>query len=400
MTVVQIDRLDRFAQGVSTVGSTAGASIAVRGALPGDTITDGINDEASPHRVTPPCQHFGTCGGCIAQHMSATLYQQWKHDLVIRGFRDHGLSPSIEPLVIVPPRSRRRAKFSVTAKELGFHAPADTKVIDLAACPVVTPRIEAALPKLRAIIAAIGAPTAETRISVADLDGGLDVVVTDLKTELTAKRLTALANLAAAAGLARLTVGTDTIVTRTQPRLVTSAGAIPLAPDGFFQAVAEAEQAIVTAVLAGLPPKVKRIADLFAGTGTLSLPLARLARVLAADTEKAALDSLVQATRNTQGLKPVETLRRDLFREPLSPKELEPFDAVVLDPPYAGAKAQCEKLAASKVKSVIIVSCHPGTLARDVKILIDGGFDLNRVTPIDQFVWSNHVEAVAVLRRA
>ncbi len=394
MTVVQIDRLDRFAQGVAS-----GSAIAVRGALPGDTITDGVSDEASPHRATPPCRHFGSCGGCLAQHMSPALYQQWKHDLVSRAFRDQGLSPTIDTLVSVPPRTRRRARFSVTSKEFGFHAPADTKVIDLVECPVVTARIEAALPKLRAIVAAIGAPGEDTRVSVADLDGGLDVVVSDIKTELTAKRLTALANLAASAGLARLTVGRDTIVTRTAPRLVTSAGAVPLSPDGFFQAVADAEQAIVTAVIAGLPVKIKRIADLFAGTGTLTLPLARVARVLAADSEKVALESLVQATRHTQGLKPIETLRRDLFREPLSVKELEPFDAVVLDPPYAGAKAQCEQLAMSKVKTVVLVSCHPGTLARDAKILIGGGFTLGRVTPIDQFLWSNHVECVAVLRR-
>ena len=207
-----------------------------------------------------------------------------------------------------------------------------------------------------------------------------------------------LANFAASNGFARLTIGTETVVTHADPRLVTSAGSIVVPPDAFFQAVAAAETAIVSAVLAGLP-KVKRVADLFSGLGTLSLPLARVARVLAVDSERPLLDALAHATRHTQGLKPVETLRRDLFREPLSPKELEGIDAAVLDPPYAGAKAQCERLASSKVKTVIMVSCHPGTLARDARTLVQGGYTLQRVTPIDQFLWSNHVETVAIFRR-
>lgn len=394
MTTITIDRLDRFGRGVAT-----GTADAFEDALPGETVVDGVSDRSSPERVVPPCRHFGVCGGCLAQHMAPTLYQAWKRDLLVRPLREHGLDPAIAELATVPPRSRRRASFSATTTAFGYHARADAAVVDLAQCPVVTPRIEAAIPALRALVSTLGAPSADTRIAVADLDGGLDVIVTGLKTDLGARRRTVLAGFAEQGGFARLTINDDTIVTRATPRLTTSAGAIPVAPNAFFQAVRAAEQAIVTAVLTGLPAKAKHVADLFCGMGTLSLPLARVARVLAVDSEKAALESLSLATRHTQGLKPIATLRRDLFREPLSAKELEPFDAVVLDPPFAGAKAQAEKLAASKVKTVVVVSCHPGSLARDAKTLAAAGFTLERVTPIDQFLWSNHIEAVAVLRR-
>ena len=392
-----VERIDHRAEAVVKGPDGSSMSVPVH-ALPGEMIVDGRCDGSSPDRIEPACRHFEACGGCVAQHMSPAFYARWKTGLVAQALRAHGLAPAIDPLITVSPRTRRRAKFSVTTKALGFHAAAEATVIDLAECPVVTAKIEAALPRLRELISLLGAPNDETRIAVADLHGGLDVVVTELKSELTAGRRSKLANFAASHGFARLTIGDETVVTHADPRLVTSSGSIVAPPDSFFQAVAEAETAIVAAVLAGLP-KVKRVADLFCGLGTLSLPLARVARVLAVDTERRLLDALVHATRHTQGLKPIEALRRDLFREPLSAKELEGIDAVVLDPPFAGARAQCERLAASKVKSVVMVSCHPGTLARDAKVLVGGGFDLLRVTPIDQFLWSNHVECVAVFRR-
>ena len=392
-----VEHVDHRAQAIVTGPDGKPMTIPIY-ALPGENIIDGRCDGLSPERITPACCHFESCGGCVAQHMSPAFYARWKSDLVARALRGHGIAIDIDPLVTIPSQTRRRAKFSVTPKAFGFHAAGEATVIDIAECPVVTRKIEGALPRLRELVSLLGAPNEETRVAVADLAGGLDVVVTGFKSELTATRRTKLANLAASAGFARLTVGTDTVVTHAAPRLVTSVGDVVVPPDAFFQAGAEAETAIVTAVLAGLP-KVKRIVDLFSGLGTLSLPLARVARVLAVDSEQRLLDALTHAARHTQGLKPIETLRRDLYREPLSPKELEGIDAAVLDPPYAGAREQCLRLAASKVKTVVMVSCHPGTLARDAKTLINGGYALLRVTPIDQFLWSNHVEAVAVFRR-
>lgn len=203
---------------------------------------------------------------------------------------------------------------------------------------------------------------------------------------------------AAEAGAARLTIGKDVIVERAPAMLATLRGDIALPPAAFFQAVEAAEQAIVANVLEVIG-KAKRVADLFSGVGTLTLPLAAQARVVAADSEKALLAALTDAVRRAPGLKPVETKLRDLFREPLSAKELEGLDAVVLDPPRAGAKAQCELIAKSAVPVVAMVSCNPATMARDVKTLVDAGFVIDWVRPIDQFLWSDHVEAVVRLSR-
>ena len=180
--------------------------------------------------------------------------------------------------------------------------------------------------------------------------------------------------------------------------LVGIAGAIPLPPGAFFQATAESERMMVERVVAGVG-KAKRVADLFAGIGTFALPLARRARVFAVDSDKQAIAALVAGARVATGLKPIETRVRDLLDEPLSPLELADVDAVVFDPPRAGAKAQCDRLAKSKIKTVVAVSCNPATLARDCRILVDGGFAMGQVQGIDQFLWSPHVEAVVTLRR-
>jgi 23S rRNA (uracil1939-C5)-methyltransferase len=207
-----------------------------------------------------------------------------------------------------------------------------------------------------------------------------------------------LARLAADHGIARITIDGETIVERARPALVIGGASVEPPPGAFVQVAAEAEAEMVRLVVAAAG-KAKRVADLFCGVGTFALPLARGARVLAVDGEEAAIAALVAAARHAQGLKPIETKVRDLFRMPLSPKELDGLDAAVLDPARAGAEAQARQLARSAVSVAICVSCNPGTLARDVRILLDGGYALDSVTPIDQFLYSHHVEAVAVLRR-
>jgi 23S rRNA (uracil1939-C5)-methyltransferase len=406
-TPLVVTRLGAAGDGIAFAPD--GRAIFVTGALPGEAVADGgagAFSPTSPDRVTPPCAHAEACGGCVAQHMGDGLYSAWKRDIVIGAFTQHGLTPNVRDLVRVPPHSRRRATYSVThiggRWDVGFHERRSPKVIAVPQCPVVTPAITQALPVLAEFVAALG-PAAksagEIRIAVADLDGGLDVAITGPVPKpngLLAAKLAAIAN---RGRVARLTVGADTLLTRATPRLPTPGGAIASPPGAFFQAVAEAEAAILAAVQASLPRKPKRIADMFCGVGTLSLPLAQRASVFAVDSDAAALAALDAARRHAQGLKPIETRVRDLFREPLSPKELEPFDVVVLDPPRAGAKAQVEMLAKSKVATVVMVSCDPGTLARDCKLLADAGFKLGAVTPIDQFLWSNHVEAVVTLTR-
>jgi 23S rRNA (uracil1939-C5)-methyltransferase len=207
-----------------------------------------------------------------------------------------------------------------------------------------------------------------------------------------------MAALAARHGFARLTVEDDALMLARQPTLAFGGVDVALPPGAFVQAVQASESEMVRLALAATA-RAKRVADLFCGLGTFTFPLARGARVLAVDASKTSIAALEAAARRAQGLKPIETKARDLFRMPLAARELEGLDAVVFDPARSGAQAQSEQLARSKVGCVVAVSCNPGTLARDVRILVDGGYGLESVTPIDQFLFAGHVEAVAVLRR-
>ena len=198
--------------------------------------------------------------------------------------------------------------------------------------------------------------------------------------------------------MARVSVGGVPVIERQAPVLHFAGKAVTPPPGAFLQAVPEAEQAMIDLVTAALG-KAKQVGDLFCGLGTLTLPIAQKARVTAFDADRNAIAALNEAQRKNQGLKPFTAKPRDLFRDALSPMEMKDLDAVVLDPPRAGAKAQCERLAQSKVKRVVMVSCNPATLARDLRILIDGGYRLDAITPIDQFLYSPHLEAVAVLTR-
>jgi 23S rRNA (uracil1939-C5)-methyltransferase len=208
----------------------------------------------------------------------------------------------------------------------------------------------------------------------------------------------ALAGFATAHGLARLSFNGEPVFTARPPALRMGKGLVELTPGGFLQATQAAEQTLASLVVEGIG-KAKSVADLFSGAGPFALRLAETARVHAADNDRGAIAALQKAVNHTQGLKPVTTQVRDLFRDPLAPVELERYDAVVFDPPRAGAEAQSQELARSKVATVVAVSCEPKTFARDAAILIAGGYRLERVTPVDQFSWSTHLEVVGVFRR-
>lgn len=403
-----IEALGASGDGIARRGD--GRSVFVPGALPGevyDAETSALLSPPSPDRVVPTCRHYGSCGGCLAQHMGSAQYAAWKRDIVVAAFRQQGLAPHIDPLVTLAPDSRRRVTFAIsrvraqgklTETRLGFHARGAHTFVPIEECRVITPRIAAALPALSRLAGVLGGFDEDSRLHVADLIGGLDIVVQGKVKALDAETRRKVAERAAEAGAARLTIAGDVIIERALATLATSRGEITLPPGAFFQAVEAAERAIAAGVLEAVG-KAKRVADLFSGIGTLTLPLAAQARVLAVDSEKPSLLALAEAGRRANGLKPIETKLRDLFREPLSVKELEGFDAVVLDPPRAGAKAQSEMLARSAVPVVAMVSCNSSTMARDVKTLVDAGFSVDWVRPIDQFVWSDHVEAVARLSR-
>lgn len=408
-----IDHVGGRGDGVAVV---AGRPVYIPLALPGETwsrAADGafsLASPPSPERVTPACPHYETCGGCVAQHMDAALYARWKRGLVVEAFRQRGLQPDVAPLVAVAPHSRRRAAFSARrtadAVVLGYHRRASHDLVDLESCLVLTPAIEAALPALRGICGEVlgkgaGQP-AEARLSVTSARQGLDVTLTGAAPTIGAKARQAAMRLAEQTNIRRLIVDGEVLLAGPAPVVTLSGLDVELPDQSFLQAVADAELAMVRAVLAGVGdrlPKGAAIADLFCGLGTFTFALARKARVLAMDGDVAAIAALTAAARRAQGTKPIEARRRDLFREPLAVRELAAFAAVVLDPPRAGARAQCEALARSKVARVVMVSCDPGTMARDARTLVDGGFHLEAVTPIDQFLYSDHVEAVAVFAR-
>ena len=409
---LKIIRLGRDGDGAA---ETPDGAVFVPDALPGETYAAEAGGHferigaLSPDRAAPPCRHFGVCGGCVAQHMTPALYQEWKLGLIHSSFQTQQLVIERAPLFVVQPHTRRRASLSAIATNskilLGFHARRSHTLIDLRECTVLAEPIVTALPALRDIARHIAAATlaktgkaVELRIEVAALSGGLDVSVNGTGSPPAMSVAAQLAIVARRAGLARLTVEGLMVCAEGEPHLVTAAGNITPPPGAFFQASTEAERHMAELIVAGVG-KAKRVADLFCGSGTFSLPLARRSQVLAVDNDKPALAALVHATRFASGLKPITTLHRELYGEPLSSLELADVDAVVFDPPRAGAKAQAEMLARSKIKTVVAVSCNPATLARDCRILVDAGFVMGPVHGIDQFLWSTHVEAVVTLTR-
>ena len=403
--VVTIARLGAQGDGVA---ESVGGEVFVPGALQGEQWRLGL-DGATPERLSDSpdrkaaiCRHYGVCGGCIAQHMSNDLYRRWKLGIVQQAFAHRGIDIEVAALEVMRLHSRRRAVLGIANRgdrvEIGFREGGQHRLVDMVECPVLDSRIVVALPGLRRLAKEVVAAGTGGRLTITATETGLDVSLSTGKIALTPVLRSKLAGHATSLEVARLAVEGEEIAGRAQPQ-ITLGDVVSHPPNGvFLQAVPEAERRIAELVLAGIG-KAKRVADLFCGIGTLTFPLARKAEVLAVDDDKAALAAMADAQRTAQGIKPVTAKRRDLFREPLSPMELAGLDAVVLDPPRAGAKEQCEAIARSKVKRVVAVSCNPATLARDVRILMDAGFTPGTVTPIDQFLFSPHVEAVVILTR-
>lgn len=355
----------------------------------------------SPKRVEPVCPHFGVCGGCALQHLEAQVYLAWKRELVIQALRSRGLDAEVEPTRPVPLGGRRRATFSLGRNEqglaLGYRRARSHDLIDIAVCPVLSPGIVSRLPKLRAVLVPLLGGKREARVGVTETEGGLDVVIEGVRAS--ERTLAKLAGQAARLGVARVTIGGESLML-SLPTVRFGRATVMLPPGAFLQASPEAEAVMTELVCEGIgKAKRKRIADLFAGLGTFTFALAEASAVDAFEEDEAALTALAEAVRHTPKLKPVRTTRRDLFREPISGQELDRCDAVVFDPPRAGAAAQAAQLAKSKVRRLVAVSCNPGTLARDLRLLVDGGYRIARVVPVDQFLFSRHIEMVAHLER-
>ncbi|RWX05979.1 class I SAM-dependent RNA methyltransferase [Rhizobium hidalgonense] len=411
---VTIDKLG--AQGDGIAGS-AGGPVYVPFSLPGETVAIArVKSQGtimsittpSPDRQEPPCRHFGpdglngTCGGCTLQHMADLPYRAFKRQLVIDALRSKGLTPDVGEIVPARPGERRRVVFAARKTEkdmlIGFNQAESHHIVAIEECPISSAGIVARLPAIRAIAAALATNAEPFRVSVLETLSGLDIAVDEVKKLSDPQRRKAVETVLGLRGIARVSLNGEILIEPSKPLVDFGGVQVSPPPGGFTQATKPAEEAMAELVLAHAG-KAKRIADLFAGAGTFSLRLARIGRVHAVEAEAKALAALDHAARNTPGLKPVSVEKRDLFRRPLMTQEFKPFDVVVFDPPRAGAEFQCKELARSAVKKIAAVSCNPLTLARDLAILVEGGYRITGVTPIDQFLWTSHVEVVATLEK-
>jgi len=396
------------------IADTAAGTIYVPYALPGETAEverwPGHADRrqlikidvASPDRIAPVCPHFGICGGCALQHLATARYRDWKRALVAAALARAGLDAPVDELIDAHGEGRRRAVFHarVSARdviEVGFSALKAHHVVAIDRCPILAPGLAGAIEAAWAIAEALAATHKPLDIQVTATDDGLDVDVRG-SGALSAADVTALARVAERRNLARLTRHGEIVAQRMLPTIRIGRAQLVLPPGAFLQATAAGE-----ANLARLVEEhcggARTVADLFCGVGPFALRLAERARVTAADNNADAITALRRAAAGMRGLKPVATQVRDLFRRPLAPAELKQFDAVVFDPLRQGAEAQARELAASIVPVVVAVSCNPATFARDARILVDGGYRLVRVTPVDQFLYSAHVEVVACFKK-
>ncbi|CDX34825.1 putative enzyme [Mesorhizobium sp. ORS 3359] len=392
------------------IANAEGGEVFVPFTLPGETVTAARQKdratlmsvlEASPLRVDPACRHFTECGGCALQHFEAAAYQEWKREKVVQALKAKGVACEVDALVPCAPHSRRRVTFSARRTEagmlLGFVRALSSEIIPIEECPISLPAIVSALDKLRALAGLVCATPKAFHMTVTVTASGLDIAVHDAGKLGDHQRRIA-SNFVMAEGLARLSVDGEIVVEPKKPVVQFGPVAVAVPPGAFLQATEAAEQAMAGLVGQHLS-RAKRVADLFAGCGSFALRLAAKSEVHAVEGEAAALAALDRAYRFATGLKRVTSERRDLFRRPLTFKELNTFDGLVFDPPRAGAEDQSKQIARSDAPLVAAVSCNPVTLARDLRILLDGGYTLKSVTPIDQFLWSSHVEAVALLEK-
>jgi 23S rRNA (uracil1939-C5)-methyltransferase len=363
----------------------------------------------SADRTEAPCPHFGPCGGCALQHWRDSAYAAWKADLLTNALRRIGSNAVAAPLARTPPGGRRRADFAIRRDSgtvrVGFNAARTHDVVDVRSCPVLAPALAALIAPLRSVLQGISGLRREGSAIINLLDSGPDVLLRGEAPLTTADR-TALTAFAERFGIPRISWATgrqpETACQLRAAATAISGVTVSPAPGAFLQASAEGEAAIVAAVVASVPAGLTRrarIADLYSGVGTLTFPLALHARVDAFEADASAVASLRQACNSSGLAGRITAVARDLARQPLSAKELAPYAAVVLDPPYAGAAAQTRELAAGKVATIIYVSCNPAALARDGEMLAEAGYRIESATPIDQFLWSARLESVVVFRK-
>jgi 23S rRNA (uracil1939-C5)-methyltransferase len=401
------------AVGAQGDGLSAGAFIPLT--LPGELVTAQMSGargelidvlEASAARVTPPCSHFGVCGGCALQHWEAEPYLDWKREQIRIQLGREGLEAEILPTFASPPASRRRvalhARGGKGGARLGFKERRSWNLVKIEECPVSHPKLVAALPALTRLAGPFmehpkSAPTLHVTLTATGLD--IDITGVEAKSGgLSADARVRAAMVAGEADFARVTMAGEMIYMARQPMVKLGPAVVALPAGSFLQAVPQAEKAMVEFAVAAAQG-ASRIVDLYSGVGTFTFRLAEIGAVHAADSSAPAIAALKGAVGTATGLKAITAEARDLTRRPVLSSELKKVDVAVMDPPRAGALEQSIEIGLSKVARVVSVSCNPATFARDAKVLIDAGFRLERVLPVDQFLWSPHIELVGVFSR-
>jgi 23S rRNA (uracil1939-C5)-methyltransferase len=359
-------------------------------------------EHASPERIDPFCRYFGACGGCAIQHWQPEAYRAWKRQIVVDTLEHAGIECDVAALVDAHGAGRRR--ITVHARRggdgelrTGFAAANSHAIVAISECPILDPGLRGALDAARALAEALKPTAKPLDIQVTAAGNGLDVDVRG-SGPLSTALIASLSEIAQQHGLARLTRHGELVLMRNPPAIEIGAARVILPPGSFLQATLAGEEALA-ALVAGHCKRAKHIADLFCGVGPFALRLAAKARVSAFDSDAGAVTALAKAVTSASGLKPVKAETRDLFRRPLMAQELRDYDTIVFDPPRQGAQAQVKQLAASKIPVVIAVSCNVATFGRDARILIDGGYKIEGVTPVDQFRHTPHVEMVARFAR-
>ncbi len=406
-----IDHVGHFGDGVAVEGDS---DIYIPYTLGGETVealpSPGHLDRRvlakiiapSPQRIEPFCPHFGTCGGCAIQHWQSEPYRAWKRQLVVDTLAHNGIVCEVDELIDAHGTGRRRMVLHARVSQqgvlrVGFAAAGRHEIIAIDHCPILDPALHGAINAANDIAEVLKPANKPLDIQVTATDNGLDIDVRG-SGPLDTALLSRLSKLAEKHTLARLTRHGELVLMRASPVVRVGKAQVTLPPGSFMQPTALGEETLAAQVFARCKD-VKHIADLFCGFGPFALRLAEKFRVSAFDSDEPAITALNNAVKQTQGLKPIQAQARDLFRRPLMTQELRDYDCVVFDPSRQGAQAQSQQLAASRIARVVAVSCNPATFARDARILIDGGFKIENVTPVDQFRHTPHVELVALFRR-
>jgi 23S rRNA (uracil1939-C5)-methyltransferase len=359
-------------------------------------------ERASTERIAPFCRYFGSCGGCAIQHWQKQAYAAWKRGIVIDTLEHAGIECAVDELVDAHGAGRRRITVHARrgddgALRVGFAAASSHAIVVIDDCPILDPGLRGALDAARALAEILKRASKPLDIQLTAVSDGLDADVRG-SGPLPAAMIASLSEVAQRHRLARLTRHGELVLMRTPPTITIGTAQVTLPPGSFLQATTAGEEALAALVTEHCR-RAKHIADLFCGVGPFALRLAATSRIAAFDSDAGAVTALQKAATSTSGLKPVKAETRDLFRRPLMAQELRDYDTVVFDPPRQGAQAQVAQLAASKIPVVVAVSCNVATFARDARILIDGGYGIENVTPVDQFRHTPHVELVARFKR-